>query len=1355
MRIRLACAAGLLLPTTVLALGLGPMQTNSSLLEPFEAKIPLLDAKVEELDTLKLGLANRAQFKRAGLEFALVLSDLRFELVQPKAGNDYVRIWSKEPIREPVLDFLLEVNWSNGRLIREFTVLLDPPRYGSTSSVAPHRPAATASSWPRPTKASPRDATPGDTSDQYGPTQAGDTLWAIARGTRGDVSIQQMMLALLQANPNAFIDSNINRLKQGQILGIPDAAVLSARTQAEAVAEVRRHNALWEEYRQRLASSVPERSVGAEGSQGTAMGGEQGGKQSSPAEQARLEVLGAAGSAAEKPQESKGEGGEGAGPETEQLVAEESEAVTQDENSHLRERLKQSESLVELMRRQVQLKDDELAALQAKLAQTGTAAPEGIEKPPGEAIEKQPGGSLQAAGAEASEETASSAGVPPQPQAAVTDPPVPTEPTATEALGGAAPGAASGVLPETAAPSPPEEATLSADAPTEPLIPEPGGEAPPEAEATGEAAVPPVADGEEMAWMKEAQPPPVSAEQGGELVDLTPQASETQPPPTDPQEGTQVVDSAPLEGAPLIPGGIYSVIGLIAAAGMVAFWVFWRIRAKSQGAKDEEELTVEVPSPLSGVSGFAGAEAAKGEGRIAERTLEDIQEDAYDVDAVIEGEAEKTRFPTEIPAEKDPLEEVNVCIAYERFDEAEQLVKKAIAVQPRRHDYKLRLLEVYYAAGNKGAYERAARELSAAVGGEGPLWDNAIAMWYEMSPERPLFAEKPGEEERHRDEMESQREVLDITSVSDAEPWKSESSPERAGLKMASALDFDLGTTQDKELVAPISARGGSEEEAGEYTDVFDLSSPEDAASEGIVDITAVAEGNTDDAQMLDLTTAENTSGAEDILDLTAVDSERGVDQDMLDLTVADSTANADEILDLTTTGSGYDDGALDFDITGGHEVPEVTEESEDALHLTVPKATFSSAKPPEPQEQVFQITSPTEGRGAENRSLEIGQETVELPNRNTRAAVAEQEDDGIQTVDLFQYFQKGGAAPRGAGDSTAEPDTPESPAQGAVSEAADPDPFVVSVGDENNEVVDAPSETDLGQSDAWIRTLAELDKEGRDVAPAEDSGWDATERESAEPEGDAVDVTSPREHRSQEPSWQDRGGSVQGEVSQEQAPWSAYRDSAEWVQSDAGTASGGITNPAEHRASAPEITEPALYSESETAQEPPSSPAPVAQGGHSQSAASSEHPGLVVEEELKVENVEQTTMSNTVELSRDYLAAETANGRDSDFVVIADLTAPEEVVVINLADEVAGKTQDLDAIETQDNARFANTVRLPRAFPATRGEPSDLDTKLNLAKAYIELGDPKGAREILDEVAHAGNDLQKQDAETLRRQLG
>ncbi|MGH8580293.1 MAG: FimV/HubP family polar landmark protein [Gammaproteobacteria bacterium] len=219
---------------------------------------------------------------------------------------------------------------------------------------------------------------------------------------------------------------------------------------------------------------------------------------------------------------------------------------------------------------------------------------------------------------------------------------------------------------------------------------------------------------------------------------------------------------------------------------------------------------------------------------------------------------------------------------------------------------------------------------------------------------------------------------------------------------------------------------------------------------------------------------------------------------------------------------------------------------------------------------------------------------------------------------------------------------------------------------------------------------------------------------------GDAADVTSPSEHRSQQPS-HDQDAFVEGEVSQ--APWSAYRDSAERAQNEASTPSEGIEE---------------------------------AQAGHGPSLTSSEHVGSTPpEEELEVENVAQhVTMSNTVELPQDAFATgreEASAAGENDFVVIADLTAPEEVVVLDLTD--SEKTQEIDDIPESD--RFAKTVRLPHAFPAAAGEPSDLDTKLNLAKAYIELGDPKGAREILDEVAHSGSDVQKQNAETLRRQLG
>ncbi|MGH8603969.1 MAG: FimV/HubP family polar landmark protein, partial [Gammaproteobacteria bacterium] len=242
-------------------------------------------------------------------------------------------------------------------------------------------------------------------------------------------------------------------------------------------------------------------------------------------------------------------------------------------------------------------------------------------------------------------------------------------------------------------------------------------------------------------------------------------------------------------------------------------------------------------------------------------------------------------------------------------------------------------------------------------------------------------------------------------------------------------------------------------------------------------------------------------------------------------------------------------------------------------------------------------------------------------------------------------------------------------------------------------------------------------DEGSRDAAEGEHNGWEATGEEN-EWGGDTAGVTSRSEHRSQQSSRQDQRGFVEGETSQKQAPWSVNRDSAQGVQNEART-------PSEERGKA--------------------------EAGHEQSLASSEHVGSSPPEEM--ENVEQNvTMSNTVQLPQHALA--TGSGGDSaagenDFVVIADLTAPEEVVVIDLSE----KTQEIG--DTQENDRLAHTVRLPRAFPTAAGEAGDLDIKLNLAKAYIELGDPKGAREILDEVVHSGNDVQKQDAETLRRQLG
>ena len=121
----LSCTASSL----AFALGLGSLESDSSLNEPFSGRIDILGAAPEDFDTLTVTLADAEQFARAGIERNPALFGLRFAIDDSVPGEDFIRVTSKDPIREPYLNFLVELNWANGRLVREYTVLLDPPLY--------------------------------------------------------------------------------------------------------------------------------------------------------------------------------------------------------------------------------------------------------------------------------------------------------------------------------------------------------------------------------------------------------------------------------------------------------------------------------------------------------------------------------------------------------------------------------------------------------------------------------------------------------------------------------------------------------------------------------------------------------------------------------------------------------------------------------------------------------------------------------------------------------------------------------------------------------------------------------------------------------------------------------------------------------------------------------------------------------------------------------------------------------------------------------------------------------------------------------------------------------------------------
>ena len=230
-----------------MALGLGQIHVKSKLGKPLLAEIPLVADYPGEASDVQARLASQDAFKRANLEFNQVSGELKFAVVGDGHGGKLIRITSDDPINEPFLDFLVEMDWPKGRLVREFTVLLDPP---TLAPAAPHRSAPVART-PAPAQVShsapSRSGASGRVHDgRYGPVHAGQTLTSVARDTRAsDVSLGQMMLALYKENPDAFYKDNINALKRGAVLRVPSKAQAEALSEAAAMAEVRRQNAAW------------------------------------------------------------------------------------------------------------------------------------------------------------------------------------------------------------------------------------------------------------------------------------------------------------------------------------------------------------------------------------------------------------------------------------------------------------------------------------------------------------------------------------------------------------------------------------------------------------------------------------------------------------------------------------------------------------------------------------------------------------------------------------------------------------------------------------------------------------------------------------------------------------------------------------------------------------------------------------------------------------------------------------------------------------------------------------------------------------------------------------------------------
>lgn len=237
--------------------GLGEIELKSALNQRFDAEIILTNVGDLEQDEIIPNLASQKDFERVGVDRNFLLTDLRFTVREREDGEMIVHITSSRPIIEPFLNFIVQAVWPTGRILREYTVLLDPPIYGADGvemiepGMSDEVSSADVDSTGRTRMRIPPGPGGGGMAGSVTEmTGSGDTLWSIASRLRpANVSVQQTMLAIQRENPEAFINDNINLLKAGYVLRIPDLQAIRALSQAEALAEVQFHNEEFDSYK--------------------------------------------------------------------------------------------------------------------------------------------------------------------------------------------------------------------------------------------------------------------------------------------------------------------------------------------------------------------------------------------------------------------------------------------------------------------------------------------------------------------------------------------------------------------------------------------------------------------------------------------------------------------------------------------------------------------------------------------------------------------------------------------------------------------------------------------------------------------------------------------------------------------------------------------------------------------------------------------------------------------------------------------------------------------------------------------------------------------------------------------------
>lgn len=716
---------GLLAPVGANALGVGEIKLHSALNQVLEAEIPLITSGSESSSEIRVSLASPAAFVKAGIERPYYLSRLRFTPVV-KNGGVVIKISSKEVIREPFLNFLIEVNWPSGHMLREFTVLLDPPgtfnepaitatrtpTIQSETVTSPRYPVDQPANYgfpaksPAPRKKAARTYQSGD----FVTSRRNDSLWSMANRVKTEppVSKEQMMIALYEANPHAFFKKNMNALKAGQRLRIPAREAIVKTDRQEALAELGRQN---DEWRGRTATVAdqPKDSPVSKSNEAVA-------KNVSSGPESKLKLVSpAVGETAKTSSDST----QGAATGKTELQTEMLETIRQ-ENDELRSRLKEAEEQLARINLLLTLKDKQLSALQNQKA-SGVNPDEKIidldATKPGTGDVKPESQRPVAAPAEQTQPPAAAVSKPDTPFTVISEENPSAEASLTPPANPENPSVASVEQPDaTAADQQPVGAEQQPESVAEVQQPESASmDQKPQSGAADETGTP------VQSKATEVIPEPVASEP----VQKAAPAEPAKIAATTSQAEDDLLSEFIAEPYYLAAGG--SAVMLLALLGLALA----RRRARIILAADTESVLA---------SANTARETAKENTDL--KTVQPVQSKPV---GVVESSFLSEFTPSDFDAletdhdDVDPVSEADVYLAYGRYQQAEDLIRNAIENYPERDECKLKLLEIHFATEDRDAFEAYARELEPFKKDKPEFWAKVAEMGREICPNSPLF----------------------------------------------------------------------------------------------------------------------------------------------------------------------------------------------------------------------------------------------------------------------------------------------------------------------------------------------------------------------------------------------------------------------------------------------------------------------------------------------------------------------------------------------------------------------------------------------------------------------------------------